>query len=155
MSMGQHSRVRRVTKWTGLAACGLLLAAYVLTIWGYVEYRTTRWGVRVRPGGLGISWSSSPLVPRHRGWTSGTGKAVLPDWWFDYQCRRLYTGLIISWASVPLWAFLLPCAGLTAWLWRRDWRIPPGHCRCGYDLTGNTSGRCPECGAAVSSGSCD
>ena len=23
----------------------------------------------------------------------------------------------------------------------------PGHCQaCGYDLTGNTSGRCPECG---------
>ncbi len=26
-------------------------------------------------------------------------------------------------------------------------RRPPGHCRkCGYDLTGNVSGRCPECG---------
>ncbi len=25
---------------------------------------------------------------------------------------------------------------------------PPGHCqRCGYNLTGNTSGTCPECGA--------
>lgn len=22
----------------------------------------------------------------------------------------------------------------------------PGHCSCGYDLTGNVSGRCPECG---------
>jgi hypothetical protein len=30
-------------------------------------------------------------------------------------------------------------------LWRR---VPaPGQCRhCGYDLTGNVSGRCPECG---------
>jgi DNA-directed RNA polymerase subunit RPC12/RpoP len=26
--------------------------------------------------------------------------------------------------------------------------FPPGHCRkCGYNLTGNVSGRCPECGA--------
>lgn len=25
----------------------------------------------------------------------------------------------------------------------------PGFCRCGYDLTGNVSGRCPECGEAV------
>ncbi len=29
-------------------------------------------------------------------------------------------------------------------------RIPPGHCRkCGYNLTGNVSGRCPECGATI------
>lgn len=36
-------------------------------------------------------------------------------------------------------------------LWRLDRpRIPPGHCAtCGYDLTGNTSGRCPECGEPV------
>ena len=38
---------------------------------------------------------------------------------------------------------LLP---VTIWLWRRD-RIPPGHCTgCGYNLTGNISGTCPECG---------
>jgi hypothetical protein len=30
---------------------------------------------------------------------------------------------------------------------------PPGHCvTCGYDLTGNTSGTCPECGTAVAKG---
>ena len=29
---------------------------------------------------------------------------------------------------------------------RRERPVPPGHCRqCGYDLTGNTSGRCAEC----------
>ncbi len=30
--------------------------------------------------------------------------------------------------------------------WRRGRRRKPGHCGCGYDLTGNVSGRCPECG---------
>lgn len=29
-------------------------------------------------------------------------------------------------------------------------RVKSGHCySCGYDLTGNVSGRCPECGSAV------
>ena len=32
--------------------------------------------------------------------------------------------------------------------WPRH-RSLPGHCRCGYDLTGNESGRCPECGVEV------
>ena len=36
----------------------------------------------------------------------------------------------------------------TAILWYRDRRPPKGHCRkCGYDLTGNVSGVCSECGA--------
>jgi hypothetical protein len=31
---------------------------------------------------------------------------------------------------------------------RRDY--PPGHCqRCGFDLTGNVSGRCSDCGRKV------
>ena len=29
-------------------------------------------------------------------------------------------------------------------------KYPPGHCqKCGYNLTGNVSGRCPECGEAT------
>ncbi len=59
----------------------------------------------------------------------------------------------IGWFSlaVPLWCPLLPTALVTVWLFRRDRRHPPGHCHgCGYDLTGNTTGRCPECGAVNS-----
>lgn len=33
---------------------------------------------------------------------------------------------------------------------RLDDRLMEGHCRgCGYDLTGNVSGRCPECGNSI------
>jgi hypothetical protein len=36
-------------------------------------------------------------------------------------------------------------AAYVMWLDRQ--RFPAGHCRkCGYNLTGNVSGRCPECG---------
>lgn len=35
--------------------------------------------------------------------------------------------------------------------WRKDSQVAPGHCaHCDYDLTGNISGVCPECGSAIS-----
>ena len=52
------------------------------------------------------------------------------------------------------------CLGMIAvilvspWIGREKWaeRRSRGLCgRCGYDLTGNVSGVCPECGTAVSS----
>ena len=53
--------------------------------------------------------------------------------------------------SVALWLPLVIVASATLlmfWIDRR--RIPPGHCRrCGYDLTGNTSGICSECGTMI------
>ena len=52
---------------------------------------------------------------------------------------------------IPLWALVLVLAIPTLWLWCRDRRPPPGFCQtCAYDLTGNESGVCPECGEAVS-----
>ena len=62
---------------------------------------------------------------------------------------------------VPILPDFLPLAGNVAlnfallfggvvsgrWIWGRMW-MRPGCCRtCGYNLTGNTAGRCPECGA--------
>jgi len=53
--------------------------------------------------------------------------------------------------DVPLWLpFLLFATPAAIW-WVGDWRrLTPGFCReCGYNLTGNTSGICPECGTAI------
>lgn len=45
---------------------------------------------------------------------------------------------------------------LLGWIWaevyveRHNRRIPPWYCKsCGYNLTGNRSGVCPECGSVV------
>jgi hypothetical protein len=62
-----------------------------------------------------------------------------------YTVHALYT----PWA---LWAVLTALLSVTAF-WRhrrRSMRIKRGLClSCGYDLTGNMSGVCPECGKAL------
>jgi hypothetical protein len=52
---------------------------------------------------------------------------------------------------LPLWIPFAIVVAPTAVLWYVDRRrIPAGHCqKCGYDLTGNVSGVCPECGTAL------
>ncbi|HVP13633.1 MAG TPA: hypothetical protein VMV94_20835 [Phycisphaerae bacterium] len=51
----------------------------------------------------------------------------------------------------PVWIFVLLAIFAVSWAaWRKHRRIPPGHClKCSYNLTGNVSGICPECGVPV------
>ncbi len=76
--------------------------------------------------------------------------AWLPHPWcvLEWPSVNPYPGVPGLLVFIPLWMPLAIAAILTAWLWHRDRRrIPPGHCRkCGYNLTGNVSGKCPECG---------
>ena len=60
--------------------------------------------------------------------------------------------LFIEYASwfPPVVLFPLPVIALLRGPVRRRRRRRRGQCvPCGYDLTGNTSGRCPECGAKL------
>ena len=59
--------------------------------------------------------------------------------------------------ALPHWFLTIIFAMLPAtWLykWRRRRKLGPNACPgCGYDLTGNESGVCPECGATAESSS--
>jgi len=51
--------------------------------------------------------------------------------------------------------FAAPVAGILGYVLQRM-RLPPQYAppqclKCGYDLTGNVSGRCPECGTPIAS----
>ena len=80
---------------------------------------------------------SSPAIPRFR----------LP------QVDRQSPPRIFD-VRIPLWLVFLLSAAPAAWLWLRAlghttaiYRETRGLCSgCGYDLRGNVSGRCPECG---------
>lgn len=53
-----------------------------------------------------------------------------------------------SFFQLPMWLWAAGFSILTLLFWWLDRTpIPTSHCRkCRYDLTGNTSGVCPECG---------
>lgn len=59
---------------------------------------------------------------------------------------------LVIWFYLPLWiptGFLLASTGVLWWLGRR--RRNGDRCDgCGYNLCGNVSGTCPECGLALS-----
>ena len=65
----------------------------------------------------------------------------------------------VTWWPVVAGALVVATVGLgmalfVAWpVWyarRQLWRLLPHLCDgCGYDLTGNASGRCPECGRTI------
>ena len=72
---------------------------------------------------------------------------ISPPQWSAYMLPR-----IGQWGFVcPLWLPFLLIALPTGWLfWSDHKRKKPGLCpSCGYSLTGNTSGACPECGAVA------
>ena len=136
------SRRWRMLKWAGLLICVLLTLTIVLTRWWSIAWsRGNYWGF--------FQWGAV-AVGYHKSvddfwWDVRRNIQTGPlFWWFDYQPGRA------SCFITPLWLPLAVIGVPTILAWRRDRRIPPGHCqRCGYDLTGNVSGRCSECGAEM------
>jgi hypothetical protein len=168
-AMSSHPRFWDIARWIGVCLCLLILAAWGVSLHWYVMWDGYRW-VRLQSGNVASGWyfcsraefdqaRASPAASYLRGrqtlqigrpamWLSSGGYGLNLPFTIDTgngqgasYCREVF---------VPLWFPLLLIATLTAFAFRRARRPPPGHCRiCGYNLTGNVSGICPECGAAV------
>lgn len=87
-------------------------------------------------GWLRLSWS--------RQWMGTSGRTYAAD----YYRLKVFVGL-------PLLVIMAyPAFVLARWLRRGRLRWERGAClACGYDLTGNVTGTCPECGCRVHAGS--
>ena len=148
--MRPRSRVRRVVKWGGTGLCALIVIAWVVSTWRTVTYATIgrpRYAVNLDAGGLYCVRIPNPPRSLKPGWHMYPRQGPMlwkPDWdWY-----RSLQGV-----RIPFWLPLLLLLVPLALLWRRGQQVPPGHCHtCGYDLTGNVSGRCPECGTPVEPG---
>ncbi len=171
--MARRWRVLRVLTWAGIALSLMTAGIWVASeVWLFALVTKP-----LGPGRGDTSlWVSQGTIRFFDGWPHSQAHAEISArrltaddrrasvlarrWWpkWHYEPHPFWTpsdgdSPLVSWTeiAIPLWlplAVLTTTALLPWYLDRR--RIPPGHCRrCGYDLTGNVSGVCPECGAAV------
>ncbi len=153
--------VRRITCTLAIAASCLWFVSYTFFYfhfrYGHISANT------IRPG-LCICWNSglkrnagdfcyvAPPNNHQRWWT-------LPNVSYDDGTMPIPFLPNPNGPRGAFYSIYLPhwLTNLVAWsafivLWRKARRQPNGHCRkCGYDLTGNVSGQCPECDARVAS----
>lgn len=68
--------------------------------------------------------------------------------WFPYITNNRTSGL---WQiRIPIWIPTVLVAIPSFVFWRRNrLHLSGRYCKCGYDLTGNESGVCPECGTKI------
>ena len=162
-------RSHRLLKWIGIVTCALILTVGLLSLRWAVRWRaaSSDFGISVR-GGAVFLWQDTGLFQgtvNYIPWRA-SGRNVGP---LSFErasgpnrcTARISIGTGFHWAhpassamrtnryvAIPLWMPFAALAMPTALLWWHDRRrLPPGECQqCGYDLTGNVSGRCPECG---------
>jgi len=133
----------RVIRWSGAVLCALILALGLVSLRWSIVWEGRCASLAVRKGSVYV-WLGQ--FARPNGWSIAREWSYR-SWWLDFLAPRIQS----NHAWLPLWIpFVLVGAPLAVAWGRERARVPPGHCRkCGYDLTGNISGRCPECGTTV------
>lgn len=143
----KRSHIPRRWRWirgTGMVLCAILGLSFPASLfWNVGIALPDGPAVVVFAGQLALGWSAKSARP-----PSDTGLVFEPItepvrfWSFEVAYGDPYWGV-----TLPIWIPLLVLALPTALAWWRCRWLPPGHCgHCGYNLAGNTSGVCPECG---------
>jgi len=153
------SRRRSLCRILKYACVGVTITVTIvigLSLTWHVYYVGDKFAVGWWAGGLEyLNWKSKPKFQQE-----GLEQMLYP---MGFRVDRIvlkdrYGGLLMRlprWSPVkvelPNWLLFATTTMPTAfffWLDRR--RTRPGHCQqCGYNLTGNTSGICPECGTPI------
>lgn len=131
----------------------LLLAIWISSAWWrfHLEAPPTT-EVALVWGRLHVMWDRPLEIPTSTRWWSAKLDDHRLEWGFEIG-TGVYTFSSTGKTSyvvviVPMWSLVCLFAGPGIWLWYRDGRRALGLCRkCGYDLRGNTSGVCSECGS--------
>ena len=155
--MRRPSRIGRILQWAGVAVCVLTLAVYPFTLRYYVLWQSDNglYQMELTCGIVAVSWEGGPAYPtRNSNWSIGTYTDGIPrlEWAVKFESFNLF-GKAIHSITIPLWVPFLLIAVPTLFLFIRIRRgKSPNRCaKCGYNLTGNVSGVCSECGWRVAS----
>ena len=148
------SQTRRIVTWIGTMLCLAIAVAFSLTPWWWFGFEFGGGAICVMSGSIHVSnididqWRWRYRSIRFgRNLYAPTAWAKQLGWFVSVQATP---GMAAPYVIVPLWIPFAMIAVPTGIVWYRGRRPPPGHCRkCGYDLTGNISGICPECGTPI------
>ena len=148
---------RKRVKVIGLVLSVMMLALWVFSVMFVSSYvpASGQWSVGTTSGRIVLDaspiqnpgWGYTPFYPH---WKVYAAKEP----WTEFAQRLLGFGwpvkMITGQILIPVWLLVVAVGFPTAILWWRDRRPKAGLCEvCKYDLTGNVSGICPECGEAV------
>jgi len=138
---------RRFTKWVGTAVWLAGLALWCLTLTMDYSLSHLDSDTELHVGGGSVGAYVSPPADLFLGRAMWTPKTIKrPVLWLPAS-RPTGGGGNTTGIEIPLWIPLLGGLFALRLLWRRDNCHPAGHCQnCGYDLTGNVTGVCSECG---------
>jgi hypothetical protein len=141
-------------RWFGLSLSVGVAILFVTSLIVPLQYRGESIGLALVGGAVSIE-SHNPAL-RLSGWLQNPVRS--PIRWLPSSCfggesdasGQIYYVTCRQW-WLPLWLPFILVALPTELLWWYHRRSPaPGHCHaCGYDLTGNQSGICSECGTRI------
>ncbi len=144
---GRRFRRWHRMKWVGLAACLALIAACIAT--GKISSKNMNAEVWFHNSVIFFYQPVGPGVESEDWDTWKVGILNNPGMLPKYGRIKVMAGELMYMSLPPQLPFFFIVIA-TSVLWRLLPRYPSGYCsKCGYDLTGNESGTCPECGATV------
>ncbi len=146
------TRTRRVLLWMGVLLLLAIAFASLMSLMHSVQWVSSDRSY-IAYGGSGrviLIWEGKHYRRLRPGWTHA--QTIIhwrSNYWFDAMRRR--NGSMVG-VVVPSWFVFSTCLVPTGFVWYRARQRRAGLCvNCGYDLHGNESGRCPECGVMVKS----
>ena len=144
MTKHRHNRVARWVFRLGVAVCVLIVVATVASFWRSSYLSVAGWRIGLDFGSVYVFADWVVPVSGWGVWSAGRASQDFHLW----TVKWLIPGVTVR--AYPTWMFLIVALIPTYLAWRKLRRPLPGHCQqCGYDLTGNVTGVCSECGETI------